>query len=84
MLAALDTDTDEEVIVDDGKRKYHIKGKRATSLLDQLFAPDSDAAGAADDDDGDGDSDGGDGDGDDGGDADPAGMKDSVWNRRGK
>jgi len=83
MLAALDTDDDEEVIVDDGKRKYHIKGKRATTLLDQLFASPDDEPDTDDADSGDDAADG-DGDGDDDADDDPADMKDSVWARRKK
>lgn len=39
MLADMDseTDDDEELIVEENGRRFHMRGKRATSLLDKLF-----------------------------------------------
>lgn len=39
MLADMDSDTDddEELIVEENGRRFHMHGKRATSLLDKLF-----------------------------------------------
>jgi hypothetical protein len=78
MLEDLDKDDSvDEVIVEDGGKRYHVRGARATSILDKLFGGDgADSDGSGDVTDSDGTADDGDSD-----DSNPKGTS-SVWGRQ--
>ena len=69
-------DTDDELVIEENGRRFHIKGKRATKALSRFadLWPDDDKS-----DEGDGDEGDDDGDGDD---ADPAPKGGGYFNRR--
>jgi hypothetical protein len=77
MLTDLDEQENvDEVIVEENGRKYHVRGRRATTLLDALFGDGDQGDGAG----------GPEGEGEEGGDDTPPGddkpPRTSVWGKR--